>query len=85
MTEARRTSLSAVGAFLAVLLVLTMLLSLASGAFRISLHDLLGITTDFSPRFLRRYLNLEEQIEGAVKQFCEDVRAKDFPNQDESY
>lgn len=49
------------------------------------LHDLLGITTDFSPRFLRRYLNLEEQIEGALKQFCKDVRAKDFPNQDESY
>ncbi len=46
MTEARRTSLSAVGAFLAVLLVLTMLLSLASGAFQISLHDLLGIIFD---------------------------------------
>ena len=49
------------------------------------LHDMLGITTDFSPRFLRRYLNLEEQIEGAVKQFCDDVRSKDFPNEDESY
>ena len=49
------------------------------------LHDMLGITTDFSPRFLRRYLNLEEQIEGAVKQFCDDVRSKDFPNVDESY
>lgn len=49
------------------------------------LHDMLGITTDFSPRFLRRYLNLEEQIEGAVKQFCDDVRSRDFPNEDESY
>tara|TARA_Y100000588_G_C13956270_1_gene796707 strand:- start:146 stop:883 length:738 start_codon:yes stop_codon:yes gene_type:complete len=49
------------------------------------LHDMLGITTDFSPRFLRRYLNLEEQIEGAVKQFCDDVRSRDFPNQEESY
>ena len=49
------------------------------------LHDMLGITTDFSPRFLRRYLNLEEQIEDALKQFCEDVRSKEFPNKDESY
>ena len=49
------------------------------------LHDMLGITTDFSPRFLRRYLNLEGQIEGALKQFCDDVRSRDFPNQDESY
>jgi iron complex transport system permease protein len=46
MTEARRTSLPAVGVFLAVLLALTMLLSLASGAFRISLPDLLGIIGD---------------------------------------
>ncbi|MDP7001684.1 MAG: 3-methyl-2-oxobutanoate hydroxymethyltransferase [Candidatus Poseidoniaceae archaeon] len=49
------------------------------------LHDMLGITTDFSPRFLRRYLNLEEQIEGALNQFCTDVRSGDFPSQDESY
>ncbi len=49
------------------------------------LHDMLGITTDFSPRFLRRYLNLEEQIEVALKQFCDDVRSRDFPNQEESY
>jgi len=46
MTEARRTSLPAVGVFLAALLALTMLLSLASGAFRISLPDLLGIIGD---------------------------------------
>ncbi|MBT7244119.1 MAG: 3-methyl-2-oxobutanoate hydroxymethyltransferase, partial [Euryarchaeota archaeon] len=49
------------------------------------LHDMLGITTDFSPRFLRRYLDLENQITGAVEQYCEDVRSGDFPNQDESY
>ena len=49
------------------------------------LHDMLGITTDFSPRFLRRYLDLENQITGAVKQYCEDVRSKDFPNEEESY
>jgi|TARA_B100001758_G_C18382590_1_gene598143 3-methyl-2-oxobutanoate hydroxymethyltransferase len=49
------------------------------------LHDLLGITTDFSPRFLRRYLNLEESITNAVKSFCKDVRDSDFPNESESY
>ncbi|RJV00812.1 MAG: 3-methyl-2-oxobutanoate hydroxymethyltransferase [Candidatus Poseidoniales archaeon] len=49
------------------------------------LHDMLGITTDFSPRFLRRYLDLENQITGAVKQYCDDVRSKDFPNEEESY
>ena len=49
------------------------------------LHDLLGITTDFSPRFLRRYLNLEDSITDAVKSFCKDVRDGDFPNENESY
>jgi 3-methyl-2-oxobutanoate hydroxymethyltransferase len=49
------------------------------------LHDMLGITTDFSPRFLRRYLDLETQISGAVEQYCSDVRGGDFPNKDESY
>lgn len=49
------------------------------------LHDMLGITTDFSPRFLRRYLDLESQITGAVEQYCDDVRSGDFPNQEESY
>ena len=49
------------------------------------LHDMLGITTDFSPRFLRRYLDLESQITGAVEQYCEDVRSGDFPNEEESY
>ena len=49
------------------------------------LHDLLGITMEFNPRFLRRYLNLGEQIDSAIKQYCEDVRSCDFPNKDESY
>lgn len=49
------------------------------------LHDMLGITTDFSPRFLRRYLDLENQIEDAVKRYCDDVRSGDFPKQEESY
>ena len=49
------------------------------------LHDMLGITTDFSPRFLRRYLDLETQITGAVEAYCQDVRNGDFPNKEESY
>jgi len=49
------------------------------------LHDLLGITMDFSPRFLRRYLNLSDAINNAITQYCDDVRSGDFPNEDESY
>ncbi len=49
------------------------------------IHDLLGITHEFNPRFLRRYLNLHEQITDAVSQYITDVRAEDFPNQDERY
>jgi 3-methyl-2-oxobutanoate hydroxymethyltransferase len=49
------------------------------------LHDLLGITMDFSPRFLRRYLNLADEIDGAIKQYCDDVRQGEFPNESESY
>ncbi len=49
------------------------------------LHDMLGITMDFSPRFLRRYLNLEADIKEAVSSFVDDVRTKDFPNPDEQY
>lgn len=49
------------------------------------LHDLLGITMDFSPRFLRRYLNLSDDINNAITQYCDDVRSGDFPNEDESY
>ena len=49
------------------------------------LHDMLGITMDFSPRFLRRYLNLGEQISDAIKQYAEDVRSGDFPDDNESY
>ncbi len=49
------------------------------------MHDMLGINTDFKPRFLRRYLNLDEQIKGAVQQYVSDVKSKDFPNKDEQY
>ena len=49
------------------------------------LHDMLGITMDFSPRFLRRYLNLENDIRNAVEQYVFDVRSHDFPGPDEQY
>ncbi len=49
------------------------------------LHDMLGITQGFSPRFLRRYHNLSEEIIGAVSKYIEDVRHKDFPNEKEQY
>ncbi|MBL7787711.1 MAG: 3-methyl-2-oxobutanoate hydroxymethyltransferase [Chitinophagales bacterium] len=49
------------------------------------LHDLLGLTQDFHPRFLRRYLSLYEEIKGAVGQYVSDVKARDFPNEKEQY
>ena len=49
------------------------------------LHDMLGITQEFSPRFLRRYLNLNEEIGGAVRNYISDVRSGDFPNEKEQY
>lgn len=49
------------------------------------LHDLLGITQEFSPRFLRRYHNLHLEIFGAVKHYIEDVKNCDFPSDKEQY
>lgn len=49
------------------------------------LHDMLGMNNEFSPRFLRRYLNLNEMIGGAISQYVSDVKSKDFPNKDEQY
>ncbi len=49
------------------------------------MHDMLGINTEFRPRFLRTYLNLNEQITGAVQQYIRDVKSKDFPNENEQY
>jgi 3-methyl-2-oxobutanoate hydroxymethyltransferase len=49
------------------------------------LHDMLGITHEFSPRFLRRYHNLFAEISGAVGNYVNDVKSLDFPNQKESY
>ncbi len=49
------------------------------------MHDMLGINTEFKPRFLRTYLNMAEQINGAVKQYITDVKDKSFPNESEQY
>jgi len=49
------------------------------------LHDMLGITQEFSPRFLRRYHNLSEEIKGSVKSYIGDVKSLDFPNEREQY
>jgi 3-methyl-2-oxobutanoate hydroxymethyltransferase len=49
------------------------------------LHDMLGITQEFSPRFIRRYASLAEIMDTAVKQYIDDVKSKDFPNDKEQY
>ena len=49
------------------------------------MHDMLGINTEFKPRFLRQYLNLNEQISTAVQQYIGDVKSARFPNDLEQY
>ncbi|SFW58753.1 3-methyl-2-oxobutanoate hydroxymethyltransferase [Sinomicrobium oceani] len=49
------------------------------------LHDLLGMTYEFSPRFLRRYMNLYEDMSNAISQYVDDVKDGDFPNDSEQY
>lgn len=49
------------------------------------IHDMLGITQEFSPRFLRRYHNLFKEIKEAVQSYINDVRSIDFPNKKEQY
>ena len=49
------------------------------------IHDMLGMNNEFSPRFLRRYLNLYEQMTQAIGQYVSDVKSKDFPNASEQY
>ena len=49
------------------------------------LHDMLGITQKFSPRFLRRYHNLSEEIKGSVRSYISDVKGNEFPNEREQY
>lgn len=49
------------------------------------LHDMLGMTHEFNPRFLRRYLNLFEEINTAIQKYATDVKGGKFPNKDEKY
>lgn len=49
------------------------------------MHDMLGINTEFKPRFLRQYLNLHEQVTSAVQQYIKDVKSRSFPNEKEQY
>ena len=49
------------------------------------MHDMLGINSEFKPRFLRKYLNMDEQITTAIKQYITDVKSADFPNESEQY
>lgn len=49
------------------------------------MHDMLGINTEFKPRFLRQYLNIHEQATTAVQQYINDVKRKDFPSETEQY
>ncbi len=49
------------------------------------LHDMIGMTHEFNPRFLRRYLNLYEEMTSAISQYVGDVKSLDFPNDNEQY
>ncbi|MBU2946159.1 3-methyl-2-oxobutanoate hydroxymethyltransferase [Zobellia uliginosa] len=49
------------------------------------IHDLLGMTHEFNPRFLRRYMNLYEEMGNAISQYVTDVKSQDFPNDEEQY
>lgn len=49
------------------------------------MHDMLGINTEFKPRFLRQYLNMHEQVTKAVQHYIRDVKSNDFPNDQEQY
>jgi len=49
------------------------------------MHDMLGINTEFKPRFLRQYLNIYEQVAKAVQQYVTDIKSNSFPSDSESY
>ena len=49
------------------------------------LHDMLGMTHEFNPRFLRRYMNLFESMTNAIEQYISDVKSSEFPNNEEQY
>jgi 3-methyl-2-oxobutanoate hydroxymethyltransferase len=48
-------------------------------------HDLIGLTTAFNPRFIRRYMNLYNSMKKAIENYVSDVKSVDFPNQNEQY
>ncbi|MFC3415926.1 3-methyl-2-oxobutanoate hydroxymethyltransferase [Algoriphagus hitonicola] len=49
------------------------------------MHDMLGITQEFKPRFLRQYADLQQTMTDAFKNYIKDVKSRDFPNESESY
>ena len=49
------------------------------------MHDMLGINTEFKPRFLRQYLDLHTEITTAIHKYIDDVKSNDFPNEQEQY
>jgi len=49
------------------------------------LHDMIGMTHEFNPRFLRRYMNLYETMTTSIGQYVNDVKSSDFPNAEEQY
>lgn len=49
------------------------------------IHDMIGMTHEFKPKFLRQYLNLYDEITKAVGQYVADVKSLDFPNENEQY
>ena len=51
----------------------------------LTIHDLLGLTQDFNPRFLRRYMNLYKEMGNAISKYVYDVKSRDFPNDEEQY
>jgi 3-methyl-2-oxobutanoate hydroxymethyltransferase len=48
-------------------------------------HDLVGLSTEFNPRFLRRYVDLNKVMTDAIKNYIKDVKSLDFPSKDEQY
>ncbi len=48
-------------------------------------HDMMGMTYEFNPRFLRRYLSLYDEMKGATERYINDIKTKDFPNDKEQY
>src|SRR5690606_11024520 len=48
-------------------------------------HDMLGMTHEFKPKFLRQYLNFYDEITNAVQKYLQDVKSVDFPNENEQY